>query len=343
MVTTALPTGVYKRQGSYYVRYRQDGKWKHRSAGPDLPAALELREHLRDGIDYPTDAVRFHELVDHYLARQQIYSKPKSVKNARHSSKRLLELFGQRPVCSLDATDVDRFVGARLDTVKPKTVNGDLIILRAILNQGLTDGKIETLPFKVRLLRAPRKKVLRILTKRDIRCLLEHAHEPYHGVVYVAASTGFRAAEVLHLQWGDVRWDQHQLAVTGKADWTPKSYEERVVYVPQPLLEYLDDVRRSSPFPAEHDWIFSNRHGKPLDIHRVSRNVRKVFERADLYHPGSGTLHLIRHSVASRLLQEKVDLETVREILGHSLLSTTALYIHSTSEAKQAAAQHLDV
>ena len=59
--------------------------------------------------------------------------------------------------------------------------------------------------------------------------------------------------------------------------------------------------------------------------------------------PGQGTLHLIRHSVASRLLQEKVDLETVREIMGHSLLSTTALYIHSTSETKKAAARSLEL
>jgi site-specific recombinase XerD len=71
--------------------------------------------------------------------------------------------------------------------------------------------------------------------------------------------------------------------------------------------------------------------GDALDIHWVSRNVRKIFERTGLHRPGEGKLHLIQHSVASRLLQEKVDLETVRKILGHSLLSTIALYIHSTS------------
>ena len=52
-------------------------------------------------------------------------------------------------------------------------------------------------------------------------------------------------------------------------------------------------------------------------------------------------LHI--NSVASRLLQEKVDLETVREILGHSLLSTTAAYLHSTNDAKRDAARRLEL
>jgi integrase len=338
---TSLPTGVYKRGKSYYIRFRQNGRWQHKSAGPDLPAALELRDHLRSGTEFPSDVVRFDELVDHYIARQRIYSKPKSVKNARHSTARLLQHFGRRPVCSLDADDLDRFVSARLETVKPKTVNGDLIILRAVMNQALNDGKLDALPFKVKLLRAPRKKVLRVLSQRDIRRLLDHAHEPYYGIMYVAASTGFRADEILHLQWADIRFDQNQLAVTSKQDWTSKSYEERVVYVPEPLLHYLDEVRGRSTFFGDSDWVFSSRHGTPLDIHRVSRNVRRIFERAGLYRPGDGTLHLIRHSVATQLLQAKVDLETVREILGHSLLSTTALYIHSTNDAKREAAKSL--
>jgi integrase len=342
-VATALPTGVYKRGSSYYIRYRKNGKWKHRSAGPDLPGALELHEKLRTGKSYPPDVARFHQLVERYIARQRIYSKPKSVKNARHSAARLLEYFGKRPVCSLGPDDLDRFVTARLEKVKPKSANGDLIILRAILNQALNDGKIDALPFKVKLLRAPRKKVLRILSKDDIRRLLQNAHEPYYGILFVAASTGFRADEILHLQWSDVRPHPGQLSITSKDGWTSKSYEERAVYVPDALLHYLTELRRRSAFSAEADWVFPSRNGTPLDIHRVSRNVRKIFERAGLYRPGEGTLHLIRHSVASRLLQEKVDLETVREILGHSLLSTTALYIHSTSEAKRAAARTLEL
>ncbi len=339
----ALPKGIFKRRDSYYVRFKHDGEWRQRSAGPRLADAIELLERLRDGVQHAPSVARFQHLVGAYLTRQRIYSKPKSVRNAEHSVARLTEHLGDRVVASLGPEDLDRFVQARLARVKPKTVNGDLIILRALLNQAVADGKIERLPFKVKLLRAPRKKMVRILSKRDVRRLLDHASEPYYGFIYVDASTGFRANEVLHLQWADVRFEQNQLVVTSKEDWTSKSYEERVVFVPEPLLDYLDERRRSSAFRDEHDWVFVSRHGTTLDISRVSRNVRKVFERAGLYQRGQGTMHLLRHTVASRLLQEKVDLETVREILGHSLLSTTAAYLHSTSAAKRDAARRLEL
>ena len=244
---------------------------------------------------------------------------------------------------SLGTDDLDRFVQARRETVTAKTVNGDLIILRAILNQGIANGKLETLPFKVKLLRVSRKKVLHILSKKDMRRLLDHARDPYYGIILVAASTGFRADEILHLRWSDIHFEAGQIAVTSKENWTSKSYQERICYVAEPVLKYLLKRRSEAEFSREVDWVFSSSKGTPLDLHRVSRNVRRVFESSGLYRPGEGTLHLIRHSVASRLLQEKVDLETVREILGHSLLSTTALYIHSTNEAKREAATKLDL
>ncbi len=221
---TDLPKGIRKRGNAYYVQYKQDGKWKHKSVGTDLAVALDLHEQLRSGETYPADALRFDEAAEAYMVRQRIYSKPKSVKNAKNSIARLMPHFGRRPIVSLGTDDLDRFVRMRLESVKPKTVNGDLIILRAILNQAVGDGKLEKLPFKIRLLRVARKKVLRILSKEDIQKLLKEARDPYYGIILIAASTGFRADEILHLRWSDVHSDQRQLAITSKESWSSKSY-----------------------------------------------------------------------------------------------------------------------
>ena len=61
-----LPRGVYRRGGSFYVRFRHEGKWKHKSAGPDLSNALELHEKLRSGIEHAPEVVRFDHLVERY-------------------------------------------------------------------------------------------------------------------------------------------------------------------------------------------------------------------------------------------------------------------------------------
>ena len=92
---------------------------------------------------------------------------------------------------------------------------------------------------------------------------------------------------------------------------------------------------------SESDWVFTTQSGRPMDIHNVCRDVQRVFQKAGIYKKGASTIHLIRHSVASSLLSDGVDLECVREILGHADLKTTALYLHTTEERKKEASLKL--
>ncbi len=80
-----------------------------------------------------------------------------------------------------------------------------------------------------------------------------------------------------------------------------------------------------------------------MSVTNVSRAVRRVFEDAGLYEPQNAVLHLIRHTVATRLLTGGVDLETTRDVLGHADVSTTALYLHSSDHRKKAAAAKLAI
>ena len=75
----------------------------------------------------------------------------------------------------------------------------------------------------------------------------------------------------------------------------------------------------------------------------VSRAARRVFESAGLYESQNAVLHLIRHTVATRLVTSGVDLETARNVLGHADVSTTALYLHSSDQLKKEAATKLAI
>lgn len=74
-----------------------------------------------------------------------------------------------------------------------------------------------------------------------------------------------------------------------------------------------------------------------MSVTNVSRAVRRVFEHAGLYESQNSVLHLIRHTVATRLVTSGVDLETARDVLGHVDVSTTA----STSAARTNARRQL--
>ena len=151
------------------------------------------------------------------------------------------EHFGDIGVPSLTAQDLDSFILARKIKVKDKTVNGDLIILRAALNNAVAVGLIDSLPFKIRMLKVSRRKIQRVLTPAEIQTLLESASQHrrgsaarYYGILLVATHTGFRTDEILHLQWKDIYWEDGSLHITTKDGvWSSKNHQERSVFVSQ--------------------------------------------------------------------------------------------------------------
>jgi len=69
-----------------------------------------------------------------------------------------------------------------------------------------------------------------------------------------------------------------------------------------------------------------------MDIGNCLRELRKVFQRAGFYERGRPLLHWIRHSVRSTLLANGADIETTREIMGHSSSTVTQKYAHTTQD-----------
>ena len=270
--------------------------------------------------------------IDSYLDRQRIRSKPKSVRNAQCSCGHLLRVLGNPSVYNLIESDLDRFILARRkEGVRDKTINGDLIILRAVLNHAVSVGLLPESPFKVRLLRVARKRQRKTFTREELRHLLECASKVcdkrIYGILLIAIHTGFRNDEILHLRWSDTDPEELSLRITSKPDvgWSSKSHQERTVFVAPEVFNWLARWRSDSAWPEERNWIFSTRSGRPMSVTNVSRAVRRVFENAGLYESQNAVLHLIRHTVATRLVTSGVDLETARDVLGHADVSTTAL------------------
>ncbi|MFQ5507220.1 MAG: tyrosine recombinase XerC, partial [Planctomycetota bacterium] len=196
--TRTLARGIYKRGNSYYLDYKDEtGKRIRRSAGPDLHHALDLLYKVR-GPDVPKVETSLKEVLDSYLARLRVYSKRKSVKNAESSTRRLLDHFGDPRIPEITQEMLDSFIlKRRQERVVDKTINGDLIILRAALNHGVSIGLIKSLPFKVKLLKVPKRRINRALTRVEMKRLLDCSSGRIHGILLVAAHTGFRNDEIL--------------------------------------------------------------------------------------------------------------------------------------------------
>jgi site-specific recombinase XerD len=105
------------------------------------------------------------------------------------------------------------------------------------------------------------------------------------------------------------------------------------------VLEFLKDYRETLTCKAPGDWVFQGARAG-LRLTTIANPLRATFKWSGLYEKGK-LAHTLRHSVATELLASGVDLETVRDVLGHSNVTTTALYLHAVDERKRRAARQL--
>ena len=127
----------------------------------------------------------------------------------------------------------------------------------------------------------------------------------------------------------------NELEVAPKEGWSPKSHHRRVVYLPVSVQKLLADHRAAQKKKSE--WIFSSRSHRRLS--QISKPLRAAFQKAGLYSKGN-LLHVLRYSCATHLLEQGTPIHTVKEILGHSSISVTEIYLRSSEESKRTAAKH---
>jgi integrase/recombinase XerC len=140
-------------------------------------------------------------------------------------------------------------------------------------------------------------------------------------------ATGARCSEMVSINFGDVDFESRAIRIRGKG-----SKERFVLFgekASRALDSYIAKERRLIKNRAEGDPLFLNWKGTRL----TSRSVQRIFEmfRTFLKIDRTLTPHKLRHSFATHLLSQGVDLRVIKELLGHQSLSTTEIYTHVTS------------
>ena len=146
-----------------------------------------------------------------------------------------------------------------------------------------------------------------------------------HRAIFMTAyAAGLRVSEVCHLRVADLLSDRCQIRVV-----QAKGRKDRYTIFSPSLQEELRAYYR---LYRPVDWLFpSPRHVyRPLTTGAVETAFRHAIQSARL--PDHGGIHSLRHSFATHLLEGGVDLFTLRKLLGHSSLSSTAVYVYVRQE-----------
>ncbi len=147
-------------------------------------------------------------------------------------------------------------------------------------------------------------------------------------VISTLYSTGIRRAELISLTRGSLNWSRHMLRVRGKGDKTreipviPSLYEEISLYLQSVETMVGSGWTTSSP-------LFVTLAGRPLYPAMVDRLVKEGLGTVPGI-SGRKSPHVLRHTVATELLDSGSDLNSIKEFLGHSSLAATQVYTHNT-------------
>ncbi len=153
-----------------------------------------------------------------------------------------------------------------------------------------------------------------------------------HPMVILTLNTGLRRGETLQLQWTDVDLSRQRLTVRG--DYA-KSGRTRHMPLNDEALQALQQWKWCV---EAGEYVFANRDGSPLTS--IKSSWSHILANAAIT---DFRWHDLRHHFASRLVMSGVDLNTVRELLGHSDLSMTLRYAHLSPEHKAEAVARLCV
>ncbi len=240
-------------------------------------------------------------------------------------------LWGKR-ISEITPQDIDKLRTEWRKTNTAATVNKKVAALKAALNWGIKKGLLSVAPLRIqRLPETDSTPKLRYLSQEEEGRLMEelrHGPDYLRVMVIVSLKTGIRRGALFRLEWRDIDFIHKTLHIRGEICKTGKG---RII----PLSKSTLHVLRAWG-PGEGLVFVSPKTGGRFD------NVGTAWERV-LREAGVAGFrwHDLRHTFASRLVMAGVDLNVVRELMGHSDLKMTLRYAHLAPEAKSRAVELL--
>jgi len=326
---------VYKRKSkkgqTYCISYFVNGIRKREVIGKDKKLAEQvLHKRLTEVAENKyfdirrAEKVKFEDFADQYL-NTHCKNNNRSWKHADTANiKSLKRYLSGKYLHEITLLDIERFKADRLkEGVTPATVNRALTSLKSLYNRAIEWGKITENPAqKVRLFRENNQRV-RFLEEEEITQLVDVCPEHLRPIVIIALNTGIRKAKILGLKWRDIDIKRNIIHL-----YNTKNEERREVPMNDIVKRTLIKVSKHS----DSQYIFHNTYGKPY------KDIRRVFVAA-LKKAGikNFKFHDLRHTFASHLVMSGVDLNTVRELLGHKSLKMTLRYSHLSPQHRQRA------
>lgn len=171
------------------------------------------------------------------------------------------------------------------------------------------------------------KRLPNVLSKNEVKSILEAPTNLKHrAMLSLIYACGLRRSELLNLTLKDILSDRNLLFIRQS-----KGKKDRVVPISIKIIEMLRDYYKAF---KPKTWLFEGQEvGKKYSERSIQLVLNQAVEKAKIVKPVS--LHWLRHSYATHLLESGTDLRYIQELLGHSSSRTTEIYTHVSTRNLQ--------
>ena len=205
------------------------------------------------------------------------------------------------------------------------TINFEVGALRTILNVAIKWGYLKENPTKgVTRLKVNDAKPVRFLTVEECHKLLNASPPDLYPIYFTFLNTGMRKAELENLEWADVDFNRRKIKIRRKEFWQPKT-GEREIPVSQQLYDLLQKLKDANESGLKSNFVFAHKDGGRIRV-KLREKLIQIAAKAGI--EDLTKLHTLRHTFASHLIMQGVDLPTVKKLMGHSDIQTTMIYAH---------------
>jgi len=209
--------------------------------------------------------------------------------------------------------------------LKSKTIRGYIGALK-LCNQYLENHGHEPIMTSKVQLGKDLEAVRNILSEEQVKILYESCNDDLYGkrdraIIAVFYGCGLRCREGANLEQRDIDFKSGLLHVR-----KGKGYKERYVPMSPGVINELKDwLENDQPFfSIKTNLVIPSRTGKIIGCHGLTRRVKMMCDRSKI--KKSVSLHGLRHSIATHLLDSGMSIEQIGQFLGHSSLETTQIY-----------------